>query len=77
MQHCAKCKRRKVVDFHVEPPEVWKTVVLNRWPAGSVCASCFDVEAEKAKVAYRLVNVTAASWSEQQPAGRSSRSKRR
>jgi hypothetical protein len=58
MQHCSKFQRRKVVSYHVEPPEAWKLVVLNRWPLGSLCASCFDVEAEKARVQYTLVNVT-------------------
>jgi len=67
MQYCAKCNRRKCVDFHVEPPEVWKVVVLNRWPIGKLCSSCFDVEAEKAKVRYTFVNVTATSWSDQPP----------
>ena len=37
-------------------------VVLNRWPIGKLCASCFDVEAEKAKVRYSFVNVTGSSW---------------
>jgi hypothetical protein len=26
--YCSKCQRRKVVDYHVEPPEAWKAVVL-------------------------------------------------
>jgi hypothetical protein len=59
MQYCSKCQRRKVVDYHVEPEEAWKLVVLNRWPIGKLCASCFDAEAEKAKVRYSFVNVTA------------------
>ena len=42
-------------------------MVLNRWPIGKLCASCFDVEAEKAKVRYSFVNVTAASWSDGPP----------
>jgi hypothetical protein len=28
---CDKCRRRNVVSFNVEPKEVWRTVVLNRW----------------------------------------------
>ena len=67
MQHCSKCQRRKAVNYHVEPEEAWKLVVLNRWPAGKLYASCFDVEAEKAKVRYSLVNVTGTSWSDQPP----------
>jgi hypothetical protein len=35
----------KVVDYHVEPVKL--------------CSSCFDVEAEKAKVRYSFANVTA------------------
>ena len=62
---CSKCQRRKVIAYHVEPEEAWKTVVLNRWPIGKLCASCFDVE--KAKVRYTFVNVTAQSWSERPP----------
>jgi hypothetical protein len=34
---------------------------------GKLCASCFDVEAEKAKVRYSFVNVSAQSWNEQPP----------
>jgi hypothetical protein len=64
-QFCSKCHRRKVIDYHVEPEEAWRLVVLNRWPVGRVCASCFDVEADRAKVRYALVNVTGTSWSDQ------------
>jgi hypothetical protein len=56
-----------VVDYHVEPEEAWKIVVLNRWPVGKLCASCFDVEAEKARVRYSFANVSAQSWNEQPP----------
>ena len=42
-----------------------KRVVLNLWPVGKLCASRFDVEAEKAKVRYSFVNVSAQSWNEQ------------
>jgi hypothetical protein len=66
-QHCSKCQRRKVIDYHVEPEDAWKVVVLNRWPMGRLCASCFDGEAERAKVRYSFVNVTAQSWNEQPP----------
>lgn len=63
METCSKCQRRKVIAYHVEPEAAWKTVVLNR----GLCASCFDVEAEKAKVSYSFVNLTAQSWNEQPP----------
>ena len=66
-EYCSKCQRRKVIAYHVEPEEAWKMVVLNRWPIGKLCASCFDVEAEKAKVRYSFVNVNAQSWNEQPP----------
>ena len=64
-QFCSKCHRRKVIDYFVEPEEAWRQVVLNRWPVGRVCASCFDVEADRAKVRYTLINVTGTSWSDQ------------
>jgi hypothetical protein len=62
---CSKCQRRKVIAYHVEPEEAWKTVVLNRWRV--LCASCFDGEAEKAKVRYTFVGLAAQSWNEQPP----------
>ena len=43
-----KCRRYNVVTFKVEPEEVWRTVVLNRWR--NVCPSCFDGEAERAGI---------------------------
>jgi hypothetical protein len=64
-EHCQKCNRRKVVSYRVDPEEAWKIVVLNRWRV--LCASCFDVEAEKAKVRYSFVDVAAQSWNEQPP----------
>jgi len=67
---------RKVVDYQFEPPEAWKLVVLNRWPIGKLCASCFDVEADKAKVRYTFINVTATSWSDQ-PAPRKAYKRKR
>jgi hypothetical protein len=60
-EYCQKCNRRKVVAYHVEPESAFKTVVR------VICASCFDVEAEKAKVKYTFVNVSALSWNEQPP----------
>jgi hypothetical protein len=50
---CEKCRRRNVISFHVEPKEAWRTVVLNRWRA--ICPLCFDAEAERVGVRYRLV----------------------
>ena len=64
--HVQQVSRRKVVDY-VEPAEAWKIVILNRWPGGKLCASCFDLEAEKAMVHYTFVNVTAPSRNEQPP----------
>ena len=40
-----------MVAYPVEPETAFKTVVLNRWRV--ICASCFDVEAEK--VGCRLI----------------------
>jgi hypothetical protein len=67
MQFCSRCQRRMVVSYHVEPEEAWRTVVLNRWPVGKLCAQCFDAEAQRANVAYSFVGVTAQSWSEEPP----------
>jgi hypothetical protein len=57
--------------------ERWSTTTLSpRKPGswwcstggiGKLCASCFDVEAEKANVRYSLVNVSGTSWSDQPP----------
>ena len=58
---CDKCRRRSPVSFLVEPEEAWRTVVLNRWR--KLCPSCFDIEAEKAGVHYRFVDVEGMSWS--------------
>ena len=62
METCSKCQRRKVIAYHAEPESAWKTVVLNRLRV--LCASCFDVEAEKAGVAYTFTSLEAQSWSE-------------
>jgi hypothetical protein len=53
--------RRKVIAYRVEAESACKTVVLNRWRA--LCASCFDVEVEKAGVAYRFTDMQGQSWS--------------
>ena len=63
---CAKCKRRNVITFHVEPEEAFVRVTLGRWKTG-ICPSCFDAEAEKAKVQYEFVSVEAVSWSGRPP----------
>jgi hypothetical protein len=47
---CDKCKRVNPISFDVDPPEAWRTVVLNRWK--KICPSCFDLLAEQAGVAY-------------------------
>jgi hypothetical protein len=63
--HCQKCSRRNVVNFRVEPEEAFKMVVLNRWR--EICLSCFDQEAERARVHYKFVDVEAVSWSDRPP----------
>ena len=45
--HCARCKRRKVVDF-VLPDEVERLLLLCRWKTG-VCLPCVDELAEKGR----------------------------
>lgn len=62
METCQKCQRRKIFAYRVDPESAWKTVVLNRWRV--LCASCFDVEAEKAGVRYTFTDLEAQSWSE-------------
>ena len=59
---CDKCKNASPVSYRVEPEAVWKMVVLNRWR--KLCPGCFDVEAEKARVPYRFVELEGMSWSE-------------
>lgn len=40
---CAKCKRRSIVTFHVDPEEAFVKVTLGRWRT-AVWPSCFDQE---------------------------------
>jgi hypothetical protein len=54
--------RRKLIDFHVEPPEGWELVMLNRWPIGKLCARVALI-----RLQYTLVNVTGTSWNDQPP----------
>jgi hypothetical protein len=42
VQHCARCKRRMVVSYHV-PEEIKRLVLLNRWKSG-VCALAYRRE---------------------------------
>jgi hypothetical protein len=63
---CAKCKRRNIVTFNVEPKEAFVKVTLGRWKTG-LCPSCFDAEAEKAGVRYTLVGLDGQSWSDKPP----------
>jgi hypothetical protein len=58
---CDRCKANNPISFEVEPPEAWRTVVLNRWR--KLCPSCFDTEAEKAGVAYKFARLEGLSWS--------------
>jgi hypothetical protein len=47
--------------------------MLNRWRVGTLCALCFDVEAERAKAHCAFVNVSTQSRNEHPtPAGRTS-----
>lgn len=62
---CDKCKRRNPIAFRIDPKEAWDTVVLNRWR--SLCPTCFDVEAELARIAYTFTDLGATSWSERPP----------
>jgi hypothetical protein len=59
---CDRCKRNNPVDFQVEPPEAWRTVVLNRWK--KLCPSCFDLLAEQAGVAYKFTRLEGTAWSD-------------
>jgi hypothetical protein len=60
--HCARCKRRNVVSYHV-PGEIWRLVLLGRWKTG-VCPSCFDELAERGGIRYRFEDASAVSWSD-------------
>jgi hypothetical protein len=62
---CGRCKNRNPISFDVEPPEAWRTVVLNRWQ--HLCPSCFDLLAEQAGVRYSFVGVGGTSWSDRPP----------
>ena len=50
-----------------------RAIVVDRWR--KLCPSCFDIEAEKVGVRYKITEVEAVSWSDR-PVPRS-RSKRR
>jgi hypothetical protein len=69
-QHCARCKRRNVVSYHV-PEEIKRLVLLGRWKTG-VCPSCFDELAEQGRIRYSFEDVSAVSWSDT-PAPRTGR----
>jgi hypothetical protein len=56
-----------VIDYSVQPEDAWREVVLNRYPPGKLCAECFDLMAEQARVRYSLVDITGTSWSDQPP----------
>jgi hypothetical protein len=73
-QHCARCKRRNVVSYHV-PEEAKRLVLLGRWKTG-VCPSCFDELAEQAGIRYSFEEVSAVSWSDM-PAPKTTRRGRR
>jgi hypothetical protein len=70
VQHCARCKRRRVVPYAV-PEDVKRLVLLGRWKSG-VCAACFDELAEQGRIGYSFEDVSAMSWSDM-PAPRTRR----
>lgn len=72
-EYCGRCKRRKVVDYHVAE-DVKRLVLLNRWKT-PVCAASFDERAEKGGIAYSFEGAEATSWSDRAPP--SGRPKRR
>jgi hypothetical protein len=57
-----RCRRRNPITFQVEPELALRVVVLNRWR--NICPSCFDEEAQKARVSYRFVDLDGMSWSD-------------
>lgn len=71
--NCGKCGRPVVVTFSVTPESAWTTVALNRWK--TLCASCFDIEAHKAKVRYSFAALEAVSWSDR-PEPRNARARK-
>jgi hypothetical protein len=69
---CEKCGRRNLVTYQVEPKEAWRVVVRDQWK--SICPSCFDAEAELARVRYQFLGTRALSWSDtRKPATRPAR----
>jgi len=64
-EHCARCKRRSVVTYHV-PEEVRRLVLLNRWKSG-VCIACFDELAELGGIRYSFERAEASSWNDRTP----------
>ena len=62
LDHIVRCKRINPIAFDVEPPEAWRTVVLNRWR--KLCPSCFDLLAEQAGVYYKFTHIDGTSWSD-------------
>jgi hypothetical protein len=72
---CDKCGRRNLVIFQVEPKEACRTVVRDRWK--SICPSCFDAEAELARVRFQFIGTRAVSWSDSSAPPKQPRKKRR
>lgn len=63
---CARCKRRHIVSYSVEPQEAVATILLNRWKTG-VCIVCLDELAEQGKIKIGFRNVEAVAWSDRPP----------
>jgi hypothetical protein len=72
---CDKCKNASPISYRVEPETAWKYVVINRWRR--LRPGCFDVEAEKAGIRYRFVDLDGMSWSDRPAPKAAPRSKRR
>jgi hypothetical protein len=62
---CDRCKANNPIAFDVEPPEAWRTVVLNRWK--KLCPGCFDLLAEQAGIAYKFARLEGMAWSDRPP----------
>jgi hypothetical protein len=72
---CAKCGRRNIGTYQVEPQETWRLFLANRWK--SICPSCFDAEAEHAGVRDQFMGTRARSWSDASKAATRPTRKRR
>jgi len=56
---CKRCDRRVVVGFSVRDA-IWAAVVRDRW--NILCTTCFDIEAQIARIAYDFDETFPVSW---------------